>query len=126
MELELERFRLAMGMMLGEFAERLHGQVDVLLPAREIVEKAMKDAENVYPSKEIVVIERECPFLDHIVEVKRNKELKEERSLLLYRERMEHGMNVRMTEMKANSSNQSRTRLIRITSETASELLWIT
>ena len=72
-ELELERFRLAMGMMLGEFAERLHGQVDVLLPAREIVEKAMKDAENVYPSKEIVVIERECPFLDHIVEVEKEQ-----------------------------------------------------
>ena len=58
MELELERFRLAMGMMLGEFAERLHGQVDVLLPAREIVEKALKDAESVHPSKEILVMDQ--------------------------------------------------------------------
>ena len=38
-ELEQERFRLAMGMMMKEFSERLHEIVDVLLPARIIVEK---------------------------------------------------------------------------------------
>ena len=38
-ELEQERFRLAMGMMMKEFSEHLHEIVDVLLPARIIVEK---------------------------------------------------------------------------------------
>ena len=38
-ELEQERFRLAMGVMMKEFSERLHEIVDVLLPARIIVEK---------------------------------------------------------------------------------------
>ena len=38
-ELELERFRMAMGMMMKEFSEHLYEIVEVLLPARVIVEK---------------------------------------------------------------------------------------
>ena len=36
-EKELERFRLAMGMMFGEFTQRVHHEVDEILPARSIV-----------------------------------------------------------------------------------------
>lgn len=38
-EKELERFRLAMGMVFGEFTQRVHHEVDEILPARSIVKE---------------------------------------------------------------------------------------
>lgn len=60
-----------MSMMLEEFTERLYGQTDVFLPAREIVVEALDRAETTHPSKEIVVIQQDCPFMDHLMELER-------------------------------------------------------
>ncbi|KAK8806884.1 hypothetical protein WA588_005683, partial [Blastocystis sp. NMH] len=74
-EQELNRFRLAMSMMLEEFAERLYGQTDVFLPAREIVVEALDKAKTVHPSKEIVVIHQDCPFMDHLMELEKERRI---------------------------------------------------
>lgn len=73
MDKELDGFRLAMGMMLGEFTERLHGLVDVLLPARELVVKALNEAKTVHPSESILLMEQECPFMDHLMEIEKER-----------------------------------------------------
>lgn len=62
-----------MGMMLGEFTERLHGFVDILLPAREIVIRALDQASEIYPSGEIVLLEEECPFMEHLMEIEKER-----------------------------------------------------
>ena len=74
-QLESERFRLACGLMLGEFADRIHSQVDVLLPAREIVIKALDTASSIHPSGEILLLERECPFMDHLMELENERNI---------------------------------------------------
>lgn len=72
-QLESERFRLACGLMLGEFAGRIHSQVDVILPAREVVIKALDNASSIHPSNEILMLERECPFMDHLMELENER-----------------------------------------------------
>ena len=64
-----------MSMMLEEFAERLYGQTDVFLPAREIVVEALDKAKTVHPSKEIVVIHQDCPFMDHLMELEKERRI---------------------------------------------------
>ena len=89
-------------MMLEEFAERLYGQTDVFLPAREIVVEALDKAKTVHPSKEIVVIHQDCPFMDHLME--------------LEKERRIEGRSAR---------HQSEAGILRPSSEAASTLLWV-
>lgn len=62
-----------MGMMLGEFTERLHGFVDILLPAREIVIRALDQASEIHPSGGIVLLEEECPFMEHLMEIEKER-----------------------------------------------------
>ena len=69
---------MAMGLMLGEFAERLHGQISIVLPARGLVEKALDEASSVHPSQSIILMEQGCPFMEHLVEL---EELRGERCL---------------------------------------------
>ena len=57
-----------MGLMLGEFTERLYDIVDQILPVRAIVCKALEEAELVHPSKQIIVVEKSCPFMDYLIE----------------------------------------------------------
>ena len=42
-EKEIECFRLAMGIMMEELAYHLHEQVEVLLPARQIVDRVREE-----------------------------------------------------------------------------------
>lgn len=62
-----------MGMMLGEFTERLHGFVDILLPAREIVSRSLDEANTIHPSGQIVLMEEECPFMEHLMEIEKER-----------------------------------------------------
>ena len=64
---------MAMGLMLGEFAERLHGQISIVLPARGLVEKALDEASSVHPSQSIILMEQGCPFLEHLVELEKER-----------------------------------------------------
>ena len=73
MDKELDGFRLAMGMMLGEFVERLHSLTDILLPARVIVEKALDEAKTIHPSGKIILMEESCPFMEHLLEIEKER-----------------------------------------------------
>ena len=64
---------MAMGLMLGEFAERLHGQISIVLPARGLVEKALDEASSVHPSQSIILMEQGCPFMEHLVELEKER-----------------------------------------------------
>ena len=77
-EKEIECFRLAMGIMMEELAYHLHEQVEVLLPARQIVEHVRDDGEckeqavNV-TSEPILVLENYCPYLEHLYEIEKER-----------------------------------------------------
>ena len=62
-----------MGLMLGEFTERLYDIVDQILPVRAIVCKALEEAELVHPSKQIIVVEKSCPFMDYLIEIEKER-----------------------------------------------------
>ena len=62
-----------MGLMLGEFTERLYDIVDNFLPGRDIVCKALDEAEMIHPSKQIILMEKSCPFMDHLVEIEQER-----------------------------------------------------
>ena len=62
-----------MGLMLGEFSERLHSQVTLVLPARELVEKALDEAAQVHPSQSIILMEKGCPFMEHLLEIEKER-----------------------------------------------------
>ena len=62
-----------MGLMLGEFTERVSSYVNVILPAREIVEKALDNAESIHPSGAIIHLEKSCPYMDHLLEIEKER-----------------------------------------------------
>lgn len=72
-EKEQERFRFAMGLMIGEFAQRVHIEADEILPARSIVREAMEDAKKVHPSGEILVMKQNCPYMEHVFALEKER-----------------------------------------------------
>lgn len=82
-EKELERFRLAMGMVFGEFTQRVHHEVDEILPARSIVKEALDAAETVHPSKAIIVIEKSCPYMEHIFDIEKERGIEGQTKFIL-------------------------------------------
>ena len=62
-----------MGLMLGEFTERLYDIVEHILPVREIVCKTLDEAEQIHPSKQIIVVEKSCPFMDYLIEIEKER-----------------------------------------------------
>ena len=72
-EKEQERFRFAMGLMIGEFAQRVHIEADEILPARSIVREAMEDAKKVHPSGEILLMKQNCPYMEHVFALEKER-----------------------------------------------------
>ena len=72
-EKEQERFRFAMGVMLGEFWQRVHIEADEILPAREIVREAMENAKEVHDSGAILVMKESCPYMEHVYELEKER-----------------------------------------------------
>ena len=104
-----------MSMMLEEFAERLYGQTDVFLPAREIVVEALDKAKTVHPSKEIVVIHQDCPFMDHLMELEKERRIEGRTKFVL----------VHNKDDLESARHQSEAGILRPSSEAASTLLWV-
>jgi uncharacterized UPF0160 family protein len=62
-------FRQAVAMTAREFAETVVGYKNHWLPAREIVKAALDKAAAVHPSGAVLVLDRFCPWKDHLFEL---------------------------------------------------------
>jgi uncharacterized UPF0160 family protein len=63
------RFKEAIALTGSEFLAVVQGYRDSWLPAREIVVKAVKESTTVHPSGAIIVLDRFCPWKDHLLEL---------------------------------------------------------
>ncbi len=79
-ELENERFKEAVCMVLDEFVAAVRSFHDVWLPAREVVVASLKQASTVHASGAIMRLDRFCPWKSHFFELE--KELPEASKVL--------------------------------------------
>ena len=64
-----DQFKKAMKICEEEFLWNLKGSVLIKMPAYDIVKEAMAKRESFHPSKEIVFMETQCPWKDHLFDI---------------------------------------------------------
>ena len=52
-----------------EFLWNLKGTVMIKMPAYDIIKEGMSKRESFHPSKEIVFLETQCPWKDHLFDI---------------------------------------------------------
>jgi len=63
------RFKKAMELAGNEFVEKINYCGKVWLPARQIVERAVKDRMNHNSNGEIIILNQYCPWIAHLLEI---------------------------------------------------------
>ncbi|GBG28575.1 UPF0160 protein MYG1, mitochondrial [Hondaea fermentalgiana] len=63
---EMGQFKEAMRLTLSEFVDTVEGLLKIWLPAREIVERAIKSRKEIDPSGAIIRFEESCPWRSHL------------------------------------------------------------
>lgn len=69
---ENERFQKAMELVKKEFYERVYYLRDVWWVAREIVDKAVAKRFECHKSGRVIMLEKNCPYWDHLYEIEKN------------------------------------------------------
>lgn len=72
---EMERFRRAMALTLGEFTGAVERLLNGWLPARAIVEGALKDRTAVHASGKVLRLPQFCPWKGHLFDLEKEGEL---------------------------------------------------
>ncbi|KAI9026667.1 metal-dependent protein hydrolase [Phycomyces nitens] len=67
-EIVNERFEEASSLAGKEFKQSVRSLIDSWLPAREIVQNAYKNRMEAHPSGRVVVLEKSCPWKNHLTE----------------------------------------------------------
>lgn len=71
---QLERFHAAMNLTGAEFFESLRYHKDVWMPAREIVQTAVRGRADVHASGRAVFLGRSCPWKEHLLEIEADED----------------------------------------------------
>lgn len=79
-----EKFHEAMEYVGQEFFDKVQYFGTSWLPARVIVEKAVNDRFTVHSSGEIIELERFCPWQEHLREIERSEEFKDQNISIKY------------------------------------------
>lgn len=70
-----ERFATAMELAGSDFSNILKYNANAWLPARAVVEEALKDRFNVHPSGEIIVLSTFCPWKSHLSDLEEEQKI---------------------------------------------------
>lgn len=68
------QFKKAMKITEKAFVHKLYGQVNIVLPAKKIVQEAWDARESFHSSNQFIWFEKSCPWKEHVYELEKTTE----------------------------------------------------
>ena len=68
------QFKKSMKITEQAFVHKLYGQVNIVLPAKEVVKEAWDSRESFHASKQFIWFEKSCPWKEHVYELEKSTE----------------------------------------------------